>query len=95
VWVRGNQSFDYEVVDNVGVKGASAVVAGAVRGNDPRGCNYAQRIPCPSAPGTLEVDTADSPEGSQLLTVIAEDAAGNRAESAAVRCGSTMPRLVR
>jgi hypothetical protein len=83
-WVRGNQSFDYEVVDNVGVKGASAVVAGVVRGNDPRGCNYAQRIPCPSAPGTLEVDTADSPEGSQPLTVVAEDAAGNRAESAAV-----------
>lgn len=80
-WVRGKQSFDYDAADNVGVKGASALVAGGVRGSDSRGCSYSQRIPCPSGPGTLEVDTADSPEGSQLLTVVAEDAAGNRGES--------------
>jgi hypothetical protein len=83
-WVRGNQSFDYDATDNVGVKGASALVGGTVRGSQPRGCTYSQRIPCPSGPGTLEVDTADVPEGSQLLTVVAEDAAGNRAESPAV-----------
>jgi hypothetical protein len=83
-WVRGRQSFTYEAGDNVGVKGASALVAGSLRGTHSRSCNYTQQVPCPSGPGSIEVDTAQAPEGSQPLTVAAEDAAGNRAESGAV-----------
>lgn len=83
-WVRGRQSFTYEAADNVGVKSASALVAGGVHGSHTRSCDYSQRIPCPSGPGSIEVDTENAPEGSQPLTVAAEDAAGNRAESSAV-----------
>jgi hypothetical protein len=83
-WVRGRQSFTYEAADNVGVKGASAIVAGAQRGANSRVCNYTQRIPCPSGPGLIDVNTAEIPEGSQALTLVTEDAAGNRAESGAV-----------
>ena len=83
-WVRGKQSFTYEASDNVGIKSASAFVAGAVRGTHSWGCNYTQRIPCPSAPGSIDVITPDIPEGTQQLTVSAEDAAGNRADSGAV-----------
>jgi hypothetical protein len=83
-WVRGRQSFSYDASDNVGIKGAAAIVAGSARGTDPKTCNYTQRVPCPSAPGSIEINTAEAPEGSQSLTVAAEDAAGNRAESGAV-----------
>lgn len=83
-WVRGRQSFTYLASDNVGIKGASALVAGSVRGTHSWGCNYTQRVPCPSTPGSIDVNTAEVPEGSQSLTVTAEDAASNRAESGAV-----------
>jgi hypothetical protein len=83
-WVSGKQSFDYEASDNVGVKSASALISGGLGGTDARDCIYSQRVPCPSGPGSIKVDTAEAPEGSQPLTVIAEDAAGNHGESAAV-----------
>jgi hypothetical protein len=80
-WMSGEHEFPYEANDNVGVKSAAALLSGAERGTDPRTCNYSQRVPCPSGPGTIEINTADVPEGSQSLTVAAEDSAGNRAES--------------
>ena len=83
-WVRGAQRFGYDASDNVGVKGASALISGGSRGSDQRDCDYSQRVPCISGPGRIEINTAETPEGSQPLTVVAEDAAGNRAESAAV-----------
>lgn len=84
-WVRGKQNFDYEASDNVGVKSASALIAGSPRGSDSQSCDYSQRVPCPSGRGVIGLDTTEAPEGSQPLTVVAEDAAGNRAESGAVR----------
>lgn len=83
-WVRGEQRFGYDASDNVGVKGVSALIGGGPRGSDQRDCDYSQRVPCISGPGRIEVNTAEAPEGSQPLTVVGEDAAGNRAESAAV-----------
>ena len=83
-WVRGKQSFDYEASDNVGIKSASALIAGSSRGSDSQSCDYSQRVPCPSGRGVIGLDTTEAPEGSQPLTVVAEDAAGNRAESGAV-----------
>lgn len=83
-WVGGKQSFTYDASDNVGIKNAFALISGGVRGNHPRTCTYSERVPCPSGSGSIEVNTADGPEGSQQLSVMAEDAAGNRAESGAV-----------
>ncbi|HVQ59565.1 MAG TPA: hypothetical protein VMS60_11730 [Solirubrobacterales bacterium] len=83
-WVRGRQSFIYEASDNVGIKSASALVGGGVRGGHTRYCDYSQRVPCISGSGRIEIDTSQGVEGSQPLTVVAEDAAGNRAESGAV-----------
>ena len=83
-WVRGKQGFDYEASDNVGIKSASALISGGSRGSDSQSCDYSQRIPCPSGRGVIGLDTTEAPEGSQPLTVVAEDAAGNRTESAAV-----------
>lgn len=83
-WVSGKQGVRYEAADNVGIKSASVLIGGAVRGSDPKSCSYSQRIPCPNSPGWIGINTAEAPEGSQPLTVVAEDAAGNRAESAAV-----------
>lgn len=83
-WVRGKQVVPYEATDNVGIKSASALVSGGVRETEPRACLYSQRIPCPNGPGRFEINTAEAPEGSQALTVAAEDSAGNRAESGAV-----------
>ncbi|MGN6816994.1 MAG: hypothetical protein ACTHK3_13080 [Solirubrobacterales bacterium] len=83
-WVSGKQGVRYEASDNVGIKSASVLIGGAVRGSDPKSCSYSQRIPCPNSPGWIGINTAEAPEGSQPLTVVAEDAAGNRGESAAV-----------
>ncbi|MDX6601681.1 MAG: hypothetical protein QOF13_883 [Solirubrobacterales bacterium] len=95
-WVRGKQVVPYEATDNVGIKSASALVSGGVRGTEPRACLYSQRIPCPNGPGRFEIDTAEAPEGSQPLAVAAEDSAGNRAESSAVtvRIDNTAPGAV-
>jgi len=83
-WVKGKQSIDYEASDNVGIKSASALISGGSRGGDSQSCDYSQRVPCPSGRGVIGLDTAEGPEGSQPLTVVAEDAAGNRAESGPV-----------
>ena len=83
-WVKGKQRFSYDASDNVGVKTASALIGGGLRGTEVRSCDYSQRIPCPNGGGPIEIDTTEAPEGSQPLTVVAEDAAGNRAESGAV-----------
>ena len=95
-WVSGKQNVRYEASDNVGIKSASVLIGGESRGSDPKSCSYAQRIPCPNSPGNIEVDTAEVPEGSQQLTVMAEDAAGNHGESAAVtaRIDNTAPGAV-
>jgi hypothetical protein len=83
-WVRGRQSFDYDASDNVGVKAVSALIGGAPRGSHSRSCSYSQRVPCVNGPGRIDINTTEGGEGSQPLTVVAEDAAGNRAESAVV-----------
>jgi len=95
-WVRGKQSFNYDASDNVGVKGVVALVGGGSRGSDQRDCDYSLRVPCISGPGRIEINTAEAPEGPQPLTVVAEDAAGNRAESGAVtvRIDNTAPGVV-
>lgn len=62
-WVNGRQRFNYEASDNVGVKSASALIAGGSRGDDPRSCDYSQRVPCPSGRGSIQVDTSEAPEG--------------------------------
>jgi hypothetical protein len=84
-WVGGKQSVDYEASDNVGVRSASANLAGFGTNDDTRECDFSQRIPCPNGRGQIgEVDTQNRPEGTQQLYVTAEDAAGNRADSAPV-----------
>lgn len=80
-WVSGIQSFAYEASDNVGVKNARASLGRGPSGEDPRACNYSQRIPCPSGRGEIEVATREAAEGTQQMVIIAEDAAGNFAES--------------
>jgi hypothetical protein len=84
-WVGGTQVVDYEASDNVGVRSASANLTGFGSNDDNRDCDYSQRIPCPNGRGQIvEVDTQHRPEGTQQLYVTAEDAAGNRADSALV-----------
>jgi hypothetical protein len=83
-WVGGRQQVSYGALDNVGVRLARAVVAGASSGEAPRPCNYAVRIPCPNGPGSVAVDTSRAAEGSQLMTLQAEDAAANSGVSSPV-----------
>jgi hypothetical protein len=76
-WVNGIQRVNYDAVDNVGVKLARAVVGGVSGGEHMRGCDFAQRVPCPNGSGTITVDTSRLGEGSQVLEVEARDAADN------------------
>jgi hypothetical protein len=95
-WVSGSQGFGYEASDNTGVKAVQGWVAGASRAEDTLPCDYTQRIPCPSGPGQIEVETQKLPEGTQQLHLTAIDAAGNQAESSAVtvRIDNTPPGAV-
>jgi hypothetical protein len=90
-WVGGLQGLNYEASDNVGVKGASANLPG--RADTSRVCDYSQRIPCPNGAGHIEVEAERAQEGTQLLQVQAQDAAGNTADSATVvaKIDSTAP----
>ncbi|MBS1887552.1 MAG: hypothetical protein JSU06_10225 [Actinobacteria bacterium] len=83
-WVRGTQTVGFEATDNTGIKEAHALVAGAPGEGESRQCDYSQRIPCPSGPGQVVLDTQQLSEGTQQLAVSAVDAAGNAAESAPV-----------
>lgn len=80
-WVGGTQALPLEASDNVGIRSVRPSWGG--RGES-RACDYSQRIPCPSGPGQLEVETGHLPEGTQELHLTAEDAAGNTADSAPV-----------
>ncbi|MBS1891860.1 MAG: hypothetical protein JST59_11245 [Actinobacteria bacterium] len=95
-WVAGSQAFGYEAGDNTGVKGVQAWIAGASREEGARPCDYTQRIPCPSGPGQITVDTDKLPEGTQELHLTATDAASNQSESApvTVRIDNTPPGAV-
>lgn len=95
-WVNGTQAVAYDAVDNIGVRLARATIANVPRGEHPRPCNYALRVPCPSGPGHVGVDTRSLDEGSQSLVVQAEDAAGNVGASApvTVRVDNTAPGAV-
>ena len=81
-WVGGLQGLNYEASDNVGVKGASANLPG--KADTSRVCDFSQRIPCPNGAGHIEVEAERAQEGTQLLQVQAQDAAGNTADSATV-----------
>jgi hypothetical protein len=95
-WVNGRQNVNYDAVDNVGVKLGRAVVGGTWAGDDWRPCDAAQRVPCPSGPGTIALDTTALTEGSQALVVEARDAADNSQVSSAVtvRIDNTAPGAV-
>ncbi len=95
-WVSGRQSFAYEASDNVGVRNARARLGGLSQEVDSRPCNYSQRIPCPNGRGDIDLETRGVREGSQPMTVSAEDAAGNVAESAplTVRIDNAAPGAV-
>src|SRR5215213_1248130 len=74
-WVRGMQQVNYGALDNVGVRLVRAMVGGVPFGDALRPCNYTQRVPCPNGPGTMQVHTGSMPEGSQTMTLQAEDGA--------------------
>src|SRR4051812_39513933 len=73
-WVRGTQPLNYAASDNVGVRVAQAISSSKTGGSQQRPCafasperTYADRVPCPNAPGHIEVDTKIFPEGTQAL----------------------------
>jgi hypothetical protein len=95
-WVRGRQPLNYGALDNVGVRGVRPVFGGVPRARSSRACNFALRVPCPSGPGSVVVDTEALREGTLGMTLEAEDAAGNAGWSApvTVRVDNTAPGAV-
>jgi len=95
-WTNGStQSVAYTASDNVGIKAAGALVAGAENGRDNgRGCDYTRTLPCNNDPGRIEgLDTTKLAEGTQPLVVRATDGAGNTGDSqpVTVRVDRTAP----
>jgi hypothetical protein len=95
-WVSGSQTLGYEASDNTGVKEVHAVIGNSSNGEYQSPCDYTQRIPCPSGPGQLRVETDHLSEGTQQLQLQATDAAGNQSESmpVTVRVDHTAPGAV-
>lgn len=80
-WVSGERTVEYSATDNVGVRFGRLFSSGQFRGEKPRGCNDSLPVPCPNGPDRLGVRGATLPEGSQQVTVQAEDSAGIVGES--------------
>lgn len=96
-WVRGDQVVEYTAEDNVGVQRAQSLIAGsATRENHTRVCDYGQVAPCANGPGQITVDTSVRSEGTQPLSVVAEDSAHNVAGSQTLvtRIDNTAPARV-
>jgi hypothetical protein len=92
-WVGGSQAVAYNAADNVGVRAARLAVGQLNPPGHSRPCNYAQRVPCSSGPSRLDLDLTRMVEGTQPLSVVAEDAGGNSTTSApvTVRIDNTAP----
>jgi hypothetical protein len=87
-WVGGTQLLNYVANDNVGVRMAKAIGAGGEGGTQQRPCafatpegSFATQVPCPNGPGHISVDTRRFTEGTQALSVRAQDTADNVANS--------------
>jgi hypothetical protein len=95
-WVSGSQTLGYEASDNTGVKEVQGWISQSATEPVDRACDYTQRIPCPSGPGTIKFETNKFTEGSQELHLTATDAAGNQFQSApvTVRIDNTPPGAV-
>jgi hypothetical protein len=95
-WVQGTQQVNYAALDNVGVRLARPVFGGVAYGDTPRPCNYALPVPCVNGPASISVNTERLREGTQALTVQAEDSAANLGASApaTVRVDNTAPGAV-
>jgi 5-hydroxyisourate hydrolase-like protein (transthyretin family) len=95
-WVAGSQDVNYEAADNTGIKEVTGAVGGVPVGHYSDPCDYTQRIPCPSGPGSIDVETIKLAEGTQQLNLTATDASGNQAESSpvTVRIDNTPPGAV-
>src|SRR5829696_1047477 len=102
-WVGGIQPLNYDASDNVGVRLASANASGQRGGSDQRPCSFAvpeevfaDRVPCPNGFGQIGVNTKSFVEGTQALTVQAQDTAGNVRDSPPVtaRINNTTPARV-
>jgi 5-hydroxyisourate hydrolase-like protein (transthyretin family) len=95
-WVSGIHSVTYGTWDNAGVRLVRPLLAGVPYGGATRDCDFSQRIPCTNGQGRVSIDTRSLIEGSQPLTLQAEDAAGNPGDSNAVtvRVDNTAPGAV-
>ena len=95
-WVRGVQSVGYAALDNAGVRLGRALLDGVPFGGTPHACDYARRVPCTNGSNLVTIDTRSLREGSQRLTLQAEDAAGNVGESSGltVRVDNSAPGAV-
>ncbi len=94
-WAKGMQPVSYSVLDNVGVR-LVRPVAGRARTAQTLPCDFARRVPCANGLGRVPIDTSELLEGTQPLTLLAEDAAGNQGLSTAitVRVDRTAPGAV-
>lgn len=102
-WVSGAQTLNYTATDNVGVRLAQVFIADQLRGSQDRPCSfaipggaYADRVPCASGPGQVALQTRGIVEGSQPLTTVVQDAAGNQTSSVTLtaRIDNTPPARV-
>ncbi len=76
-WQRGTQEVSIDAHDNVGIRGAAALVDGTPHISRARTCDYSRPVPCPDWAESLEVDTPRFADGRHTLTVRATDSAAN------------------
>ena len=90
-WTNGKQLLPYTANDTTGISRAVAADSG-----DQRACDYGKATPCTTGAGTINFDTGQLGEGTQLLAVTAFDAAGNAGGSGpvVVRIDRTPPARV-
>ncbi len=73
----GTESVTFNASDPSGIRGAQLLVDGSPVESAPGTCDYTRAVPCASLTQTLTLDTTRLTDGAHMLTLQAENAAGN------------------
>lgn len=73
----GTESVTFNASDPSGIRGAQLLVDGSPVESAPGTCDYTRAIPCASLTQTFTLDTTRLTDGTHMLTLRAENAAGN------------------
>lgn len=78
-WLSGTQAAGFTATDGAGIRDTAVTVDGSEVAHQNNGCDFTQRTPCPQGGMDAQIATSAFADGPHVLSLVAEDTAGNRA----------------